>query len=123
MLLDTNIVIYGCKPGAAWLAPWIDHPNAVIASVTRVEALGFPGIDPHEETALRGYFGRCPVLPLDDEVIERAISVRQQKKMKLGDAIIAATALEYEIPLVTRNVGDFDHVIGLRIIDPFGANT
>ena len=35
-------------------------------------------------------------------MIEQAIQLRQQKKMKLGDAIIAATAVAYDIPLVTR---------------------
>lgn len=52
-------------------------------------------------------------------MIERAIRLRQQKKMKLGDAIIAATALEFGLPLVTRNVDDFKHVAGLEIINPF----
>jgi predicted nucleic acid-binding protein len=52
-------------------------------------------------------------------VIERAIRLRQQKKMKLGDAIIAATALEFGLPLVTRNVDDFKHVAELEIINPF----
>lgn len=40
-------------------------------------------------------------------------------KMKLGDAIIAATALAYKIPLVTRNVDDFKHIVGLDLINPF----
>lgn len=39
--------------------------------------------------------------------------------MKLGDAIIAATAVEYGVPLVTRNVDDFKHISSLRIINPF----
>ena len=39
--------------------------------------------------------------------------------MKLGDAIIAATALEYEIPLVTRNEDDFKHIQGLDPRNPF----
>lgn len=39
--------------------------------------------------------------------------------MGLADAVIAATALVYQIPLVTRNTDDFKHVAGLQIIDPF----
>jgi predicted nucleic acid-binding protein len=121
MLLDTNIVIDSCKPGGGWLSPWTDHPNAAIASVTRVEALGFTGISTIEETALRAYLGRCPDLPLDDDVIERAISLRQKKRMKLGDAIIAATALEYGLTLVTRNTSDFEHIGELNLTNPFST--
>lgn len=58
---------------------------------------------------------------LDDEVVESAVRLRQQKRMKLGDAIIGATALEYGVPLVTRNVDDFKHIPGLQIIPPFAA--
>ena len=39
--------------------------------------------------------------------------------MSLGDAIIAATALELETELITRNVADFSHIPGLKIINPF----
>jgi predicted nucleic acid-binding protein len=39
--------------------------------------------------------------------------------MGLGDAIIAATALEYDLPLVTRNEDDFKHIAELKIINPF----
>lgn len=39
--------------------------------------------------------------------------------MKLGDSIIAATALEYGVPLVTRNENDFRHISGLQIVNPF----
>ena len=119
MLLDTNVVIYSCQTDGGWLAPWTGHADAAIASVTRVEALGFVEIAPAEESAIREYLGRCLAYPLDEEVIERAIRLRQQKKMKLGDAIIAATALEFGLPLVTRNVDDFKHVAGLEIINPF----
>jgi predicted nucleic acid-binding protein len=39
--------------------------------------------------------------------------------MNLGDAIIGATAMEYGLPLVTRNVDDFRHIPGLQVINPF----
>jgi len=52
-------------------------------------------------------------------MIEQAIQLRQQKKMKLGNAIIAATAVAYGIPLVTRNEEDFQHIAGLDLKNPF----
>lgn len=119
MLLDTNIVIHACQPGGGWLDPWTTHPDAAIASVTRIEALGFAGITPEEETAILDFINSSPIYALDDDVIEQAIQLRQQKKMKLGDAIIAATAVTYGIPLVTRNEDDFKHIAGLDLRNPF----
>ena len=54
-------------------------------------------------------------------MIEQAIHLRQQKKMKLGDAIIAATAVAYGIPLVTRNEDDFKYIAGLDLRNPFAT--
>ncbi len=117
--LDTNIVIYACKPDGEWLSHWTDDPDAAIAGATRVEALGFPGISREDEAAIRGFVAASLCHPMDDEVIERAIKLRQQKKMGTADAIIAATALEFGLPLVTRDVEDFKHVAGLQLINPF----
>ena len=43
MVCDTNILIYAAEPGDVLCAPFIESPDAVIASVTRIELLGFPG--------------------------------------------------------------------------------
>ena len=121
MLLDTNIVIHACQPGGEWLSEWTDDPASAIASVTRIEALGFPGISREEEEAIRGFLAYSICHALDDAVIERAISLRQIRKMGAMDAIIAATALEYDLTLVTRNVDDFKHVENLKLVNPFAA--
>lgn len=47
--------------------------------------------------------------------------VRRARKIKLGDAIIAATALETDSELVTRNEQDFRGIHGLRVINPFAG--
>jgi predicted nucleic acid-binding protein len=39
--------------------------------------------------------------------------------IKLGDSLVAATALIYELTLVTRNVDDFVGIEGLRVLNPF----
>jgi predicted nucleic acid-binding protein len=46
--------------------------------------------------------------------VNLAIGLRQQRKMSLGDALIAATALEHNLTLATHNEGDFSWVPGLR---------
>lgn len=59
------------------------------------------------------------VLPLDETVTKQAIQLRRQyKKLKLGDAIIAATALVYDLVLISRNIADFKNIHGLQVINP-----
>lgn len=123
MLLDTNIIIYACQPAGHRLAPWTSHSNAAVASVIWVESLGYKGIQPNEELAIRRVLSQLMTYPLDEEIIRQAIRLRQHKSMKLGDAIIAATALEYAVPLVTRNENDFKHISSLQIINPFITGT
>lgn len=122
MICDSNVLIYAVEPGDTLCLPYARRPDAMIASVTRIEVLGFPkfGMLPlQRQTELRNIVASTTELALDEEIIQRTIHLRQQKSMKLGDAIIAATALEYGVPLVTRNEGDFRHISGLQIINPF----
>ncbi len=89
--------------------------------VSRIETLGFPRITPAQSSALNALLKTLPELPLTESVIGSAIALRQQRRMGLADAIIAATALVHGLPLVTRNTEDFKHVAGLRLIDPFAT--
>ncbi len=57
------------------------------------------------------------ILPIDDIVIEKTIGIRQVKKIGLGDAIIAATALANNLILLSRNTSDFKEIEGLKVID------
>lgn len=122
MLCDSNIVVYAAEPGDVVCSSFLTDERAMIASVTRIEVLGFPGfssLGSDRQDRLHSLVTSTTEAALDDEVILRAVALRQQKKMGLGDAIIAATALEYDLPLVTRNVDDFKHIDGLKVINPF----
>ena len=118
MLLDSNVIIGAAKPGGQDLAVYLNHPKACISIISRIESLGFHRLSAEEKEAITESLQLLPELPLDVEIAHRAIQLRQEKAMKLGDAIIAATALEYGLPLVTRNTGDFDHIAGLGLRDP-----
>ena len=122
MVLDSNILIYAADPQDRKCAPFLEMADAAISFVTRIEVLGFPGfhlLPDQQRSDLVQITQFLVELPVDERVILRAISLRQRRKMSLADAIIAATALVHAHPLVTRNVDDFRHVEGLRMINPF----
>ena len=119
MLLDSNILIYGATGEYAALDLILDRTDLAVASVTRIETLGFHRFSQLERHWLETVFERMEVLPLDEVVVARAVSLRQERKMGLADAIIAATALVHQLPLVTRNVDDFKLVAGLTVKNPF----
>jgi predicted nucleic acid-binding protein len=119
MLLDSNILIYGANGENPSLDAILDRADLAAASVTRIETLGFHRLSEIERSWLETAFERMRILNLDHAVAARAIALRQEQKMGLADAIIAATALVHNLPLVTRNEGDFKHITALRVVNPF----
>ncbi len=122
MLLDSNILIYGASGSHASLDAILDRRDLAVASLTRIETLGFHRLSELERRWLEAAFAAMRVLPLDPEVENQAIALRQAQRMALADAVIAATALVHHLPLVTRNVSDFLRVPDLAIINPFENN-
>lgn len=57
-------------------------------------------------------------LTVDRSVAERAGRVVREFGLRMPDALIAATAMENRLTLMTRNRKDFDKVRGLRIRTP-----
>ena len=58
------------------------------------------------------------IIYLNPGCYELAITLKQQRKMSLGDALIAATCIKYNKILATRNTADFDWIEDLRVINP-----
>lgn len=58
-------------------------------------------------------------MPIDKRVIDDAIAIRRRRKIKVPDAIIAASARLMGATLVTRNAVDFMNIPDLVLRDPF----
>ena len=59
------------------------------------------------------------VLNLNDAVVVQTISICKSHKIKLPDAIIAASAIVYNFTLLTRNIDDFKRIDGLNLLNPW----
>jgi len=55
---------------------------------------------------------------ISEEIVRQCISIRKGKKIKIPDAIIAATAVVNKFSLITANETDFIQISGLKIINP-----
>lgn len=116
VLLDTNIFIHLAK-GMLSIDSILDTDIAH-ASITKIEALGFPTIPANELLLFTSLFEESIELPLSDQIINQAIKLRQAKRMSLGDAIIATTALKEGLELWTANLDDFVHIENLQVRNP-----
>jgi predicted nucleic acid-binding protein len=121
-LIDSNLIIYFAKPGFAWLNSDIQTLDAHFSILTKVEVLGYHLLHEREKTFFETYFNSIISLSPTDLIIERAIHLKQSRKMSLGDSVIAATALVHDLDLYTHNVSDFAGIEGLRVVDPISQN-
>jgi predicted nucleic acid-binding protein len=74
------------------------------------------------EIQARQLFSNLTEIPLTSEIAEQTIALRKLYKIKLPDAIIAATAMIQALQLITRNSSDFARITGLLILNPFEAS-
>src|SRR5690606_26361903 len=88
-----------------------------ISEISRLEILGYHRIKPEEEERIMVFLQNIHHISISKEVIDRAIPIRKNKSMSVGDAIIAATALLNNLPLITANIQDFQHIEDLKLID------
>lgn len=120
-LLDTNILIYyfngEMEDNVKSKVSKLMRESFQISVISKMEFLGFPFNSQEREQAIQ-LIEFSAIKPLNDEIVQRVIDIRQQKRIKLPDAIIAATAMEYSSILVTRNTKDFNS-LDLEAFNPF----
>jgi predicted nucleic acid-binding protein len=112
LLLDTNVVIYFLE-GDDRLTPFATY-NFAISIITEIELLGWVGINPNEIAKIKGFVAACEVVELNKEVKNLSIGLKQKNKLKTPDAIIAATALLLNIPIITADKG-FNKIDGIDL--------
>lgn len=120
-LLDTNVVIDFCNaklPIEAKELLLTIEPK--ISLITRIELFGSSKISEQEQIKLAQFIEIVSIYDtLNTDIINQTIAIRQVYKKPLPDAIIAATAIVYDLILLSRNTSDFKNIAELTIINPY----
>ena len=114
-LLDTNIVI-------GHLADQYILPNTgnrfSVSTMTVFELLQLAGLSRTEEDKIKIFLAACNQLTITSTIAERAASLaRTHYRIGAMDLLIAATALEHHLALITKNLKDFRRLPGLTVRD------
>ncbi|MCC5898243.1 MAG: type II toxin-antitoxin system VapC family toxin [Phormidium sp. BM_Day4_Bin.17] len=122
-LYDTNIFIDYLAEEPVVLPLFselfLSQNEVIISSIVRIELLSFPELSNEEEAVIADLlmqFERVPLLP---KIEDRTIQLRRHHRIKLPDALIAATALHCSACVMTRNLDDFKRVSELTLCNPF----
>ncbi|RZL98362.1 MAG: type II toxin-antitoxin system VapC family toxin, partial [Pedobacter sp.] len=99
LFIDTNIAIY-LLTGNRQVIDLLDEQTVYLSFVTELELLSKPSITTDEEKQINAFLAQCVVIDFVPLVKETVIDFRRRYRMKLPDAIVAATACLLGLPLV-----------------------
>jgi len=118
-LIDTNVLIdvqmnHLPEKGLHFMVEIIDK-DFTISFITYIEFLGYTNVT--KETS--DFIALANMIEINKDIINACINLRRTKNIKLPDAIIAATAIVYDLTLITRNTDDFKNILGIKLINPW----
>jgi predicted nucleic acid-binding protein len=114
LLLDTNAVSYFLS-GHPVLKNIFEDKELYISVITEMELLSYAGFSSEERKHIKLFIEQCFMVELSPEIKKTAISLRLSFRIKLPDAIIAATSVELDIPLVSLD-NDFTKIKPVDLI-------
>lgn len=121
-LVDSNTLIdYIAEKLPEKTETWIDSiidEEVCLSIINKLEVLGFNFKNPEDIIPFEELIQIVKIFSLDEAIENKTIELRKTVKIKLPDAIIAATALVHGLTIVSHNLKDFSRIAGLAVIDP-----
>ena len=114
LFVDTNILIYLLQ-GDSDIVNILDEKDLVIAVISELEIKSYPKLSTEDAEIINNLINDCQVINLNEDIKRLAIEFRKSRKLKLPDAIVAASAHYSKLPLFTADK-DFEKVEELDVI-------
>lgn len=102
IFLDTNIVLY-LLSGDQTIADFLNGKTVFLSFVTELELLGYKGISAEELLKVENLLAESTIIDINSVIKKIVIELRKSYKIKLPDAIIAATSHYLNIPFMTSD--------------------
>ncbi len=123
-LWDTNIVIYYLQrqfttQAERFVDEMLTEERPFISAITEIELLCWKTTNENDLIVLHEFINACEIIELEKPIKLKTAEIRKQHRMKLPDAIIAATAIVYDLSLITHNILDFKNINQIRLFDPY----
>ena len=121
-LIDTNVIcdyLSNAIPttGQNFMDVVVDAiPN--ISVITQIELLCW-NTDDITKQNVRNFISDCNIYEISEQVIESCVTIRNSKKIKTPDGIIAATAFSNNFTILSRNINDFKNINGMKHFNPW----
>lgn len=112
IIADTSLIIHRLN-GNALASEVLNNKTIWLSCITEMEVLSFPKLTKENIKLIKEFFSECIIVDLGNDVKEIAITVRSKHRLKLPDAIIAATSIYLDFPLLNMD-SDFEKVNELR---------
>lgn len=112
-LADTNFLIH-FNQGNSIVEPFVDY-NFAVSFITEIELLGAFSIPKIQRGQFKDLINDCFVIEMDYKIKTKCIEIRNKYKLKIPDAIIAASAIVFNLPLITSDK-EFEKVKELDLI-------
>jgi predicted nucleic acid-binding protein len=113
-LIDTNVMVYILQ-GNPSVQHFAQEDMLAVSCITEMELLGRFQISKEEESIISRMLLQCFIIEINYYIKQLAISIRQNARMKLPDALIAATAIQQNLTLVTADKG-FSKIADLDLL-------
>jgi predicted nucleic acid-binding protein len=114
IVLDTNIIFYLLN-GNKEISTILDGLEIYVSVISEIELLGYHGLTDKDKIEIKKFLSDCTIISLNNEIKEISIAAKQISKAKTPDAIVAATAIYLNLPLITADIG-FNKIIDLNLI-------
>ena len=108
LVLDTNIILYLLN-GDKTLADILEGKIAFVSFITELELLGFRELSDYQESEIKNLLTDCSIINLDEQIKSKTIYIKKNYNLKLPDSIIAASALNSNLPLFNAD-RDFEKI-------------